>query len=185
MGRLTFSDLHIRQILPLIHSHKPRPILSATTQINNQFFLIPTQRSKHLVKTLLRESARGEEVRCHYHLLPLASRLLSNSPRENPRAPAQSRRKHTFPAPLSIHFPALSPLTPPPTCNPPLHSATDRVAASSFPGPSIITWPPSNRFSLYSLAKCSAGRGDMKFVFNVSGEEEDSVPPMICFTAPA
>lgn len=25
----------------------------------------------------------------------------------------------------------------------------------------------------------------MKFVFSVSGEEEDSVPPMICFTAPA
>lgn len=48
-----------------------------------------------------------------------------------------------------------------------------------------MTCPPSNLFSLYSFAKCSAGRVDTKFVFNVSGEEVDSVPPIICFTAPA
>ena len=54
---LTFSDLHICQILPFVHSHEPRPILSATTQINNEFLLVPAQRSKDLVEALLREGA--------------------------------------------------------------------------------------------------------------------------------
>lgn len=60
--------------------------------------------------------------------------------------------EQTFSAPASIQVLTLPSVIPPPTCKPPGHSANAPRAASSFPGPSIITCAPAARVSLYNRA---------------------------------
>ena len=90
----------------------------------------------------------------------------------------------TFSAPHSIHCAAFSSVIPPPTCRLSFHASTASLAASWFPGPSIMTCAPVRLCSLYSWAKWWAGRVETWFVLRYS-EASVSVPPTICFTDPA
>lgn len=58
----------------------------------------------------------------------------------------------TFSAPAAIHSAAFFSLMPPPTCRPLGQAPMACFAASSLPGPSMMTWAPSRSLSLYSWA---------------------------------
>jgi hypothetical protein len=133
----TFIDFHIRDHLPFIHSHKPSIILPPATKINDKLLLVSIKGCEYRVETFLRELAGREEERSYNDLL-----LQSASIRQHPNS------RLTLSAPHSIHCFAFWSVIPPPTCRPPGHAANASRAASSFPGPSIITCAPSSPLSL-------------------------------------
>src|SRR5579859_6212455 len=72
---------------------------------------------------------------------------------------------------------------PPPICMPPGKAASAGRAWLSFPGPSMMTWPPLSPSRLYNPANHAAGFSETKFVRKSAGAP--SVPPTICFTLPS
>jgi hypothetical protein len=56
----TLINFHIRDGLPLVHSHKPSIILPPTTEVDNKLFLVTIESFENHVKALLRELSRGK-----------------------------------------------------------------------------------------------------------------------------
>jgi len=160
----------------------------------------------YIFQIIQREMAIGEEIGCHYNLWTWAR---SHCRKEN--------KKNTLLAPASIQYFALVSFILPPICKAPEpslqevqgekqkvvgpgHALRASRAASSFPGPNLITCPPSRLWVLYRVAKSPAVRlkeNDQldwgknkcthlatKFVFKPLGFWSESVPPTICFTWP-
>ena len=87
-------------------------------------------------------------------------------------------------APESIHLAAFVALMPPPICNPSGQVFSASNAASSFPLPSFITWPPFRLSIRYFSANQEGGFSEMKLVRSEFVWLSLIELPTICFTLP-
>lgn len=126
------------------------PSSAARTELSRSCENFPSGKRKDVIMTY----CLSQRLSVIWYSFRATSRSSENKPA------LQRWLRHTLSAPHSIHCFAFLSVMPPPICKPPFHSANASFAASSFPGPSIITCAPSNPLSLYSFAKWPAGSFD-------------------------
>jgi hypothetical protein len=66
---LTLGNFHLRDGLPLVHSHEPGHALTAAAEVNDKLASIIVQSFEDFLESLWRETARWKEKGCNYDLL--------------------------------------------------------------------------------------------------------------------
>jgi len=90
----------------------------------------------------------------------------------------------TWEAPALIQLEAFETFMPPPICKPPGQALSASSAASSFPFPSLMMWPPHRLSRRYFLENQAGGFSDIKLVRSELGWLSFIELPTICFTLP-
>ena len=139
---------------------------------------------QRFMATIQPDALRRQERSMTSLAAPMARTMVSSvSWRNIPSGENKAEVTMTWLAPASSHSRALPAWIPPPSCMPPGQVASASRAASSFPGPSLMMWPPVRPSERNFSANHADDRVETKFSRGPAPSSR-RLPPTICFTLP-